>query len=55
MVFEEVQNPYSLVNMKQRKLYGGRVDATRKVIRERKKKEEKEKNKKKRKKKKKRI
>ena len=43
MVFEEVQNPYSMVNMKQRKLEGGRVDAKRKVVAERKKKEGKEK------------
>ena len=47
MVFEEVQNPYSMVDMKQRKLQGGRVDAKRKVIGDRKKKEEKKKEKKK--------
>ena len=46
MVFEEVQNPYCMVNMKERKLQGSRVDAKRKVIGERKK-EEKEKKKKK--------
>ena len=54
MVFEEVQNPYGIVKMKQRKLQGGRVDAKRKVIGERKKKEGKEKKKKKEKRKKKR-
>ena len=46
MVFEEVQNPYSMVNMKKIKLQGDRVDAKRKVIGEKKKKEEKEKKKK---------
>ena len=48
---EEVQNQYCIVNMKQRKLDGDRVDTKRKVIGQRKKKEEKEKKKKRRKKK----
>ena len=48
MVSEEVQNQYCIVNMKQRKLGGGKVYAKRKVIRERKKKDEKEKRRKER-------
>ena len=52
VVSEVVQNQYRIVNMKQRKLDGDRVDPKRKVIGERKKKEEKEKKKKKGKKKK---